>query len=109
MNNLIDKKDEYFSSLGDYDEIYNKRLTIIEEVIVDGMVSSIKKLKPNTIFTFDKYLKEFSVKTIKEKLQFTYIALQKLKDNVILPEVNYKNLIALPFNMPFLRIEQTKK
>jgi len=105
VKNQIDKTQEYFDSFGDYSDLYNTPLNIMEREIVSGIASEIQLLEPYTIFTLSPYLESFSVYSLKERLKFTYKILKELDGYVILPIEHYCSYIALPYNMPYLKIK----
>lgn len=104
-NELDDIKDEYFASYGDLSNIYNEPMNFIDRQICELIVTDIKELEPNSIFTFSTYLNAYSIFDLKDKFKFTYESLLRLQNLVILPRAHCENCIALPFNIPYLKIK----
>lgn len=105
MSKLSDKKNEYFKVIGDYKEIYNAPLNIIEQEIANSIAEEIQKLDNNTIFTLAPYLREYHIFHIREQLKYTYEVIKILGDHVILPSSHFMSYIALPHNMPYLKVK----
>ena len=102
---IDDVKDEYFESYGDLSKIYNEPMNFIDKNICELIVSDIRELEPNSIFSFNTYLDMYQISSLKDRFKLTYESLNLLKDIVILPRSHYDNYIALPFNIPYLKIK----
>jgi len=104
-NSFEDVKNEYFASYGDYSNIYNEPMNFIDRSICELIISDIRELEPNTIFTFNTYLDIYQITGLKDRFKFTYELLKALDGIVILPRSHVESFIAIPINIPYLKIK----
>ena len=105
MSQQIDKKHEYFKVIGDYREIYNAPFSMLEQQVANSIADEIRSLNNNTLFTLAPYLNHYHIFHIKDQLKYTYEVIKILDDHVVLPRENFLTCIALPHNMPYLKVK----